>query len=241
VLLAHVKSQSPTVRGAINILSGWDANASGDGNAPAIFAAWFHELAAAIAGDEIGPRALDLYASRFTFITRFVIDTLTRNDARWCDDVRTSTTETCDDVVTRALDDGLARVTAKLGSDMGTWRWDAIHPAMFPHQGLDSVRALRPLLSRSVPNGGDWSTVNVGPVAADDLFEQHSVPGYRQIVDLSSANDSRFIDAVGESGHFLSPHYDDFQRDWQAVRYRKMRMTREEIENSATGRLRLTP
>jgi len=241
VLLAHVKSESPTVRNAVSVLSGWDANASGDGNAPAIFAAWFHELAAAIAGDELGPRALDGYASRFTFITRFTIDTLTRNDASWCDDVRTPAAETCDDVVTRALDAGLARVTAKLGSDMGTWRWDAIHPAMFPHQGLDSVRALRPLLSRSAPNGGDWATVNVGPVATDDLFEQHSVPGYRQIVDLSSANDSRFIDAVGESGHFLSPHYDDFLADWRAVRHRKMRMDRKEVEAGAVGHLTLTP
>ena len=112
---------------------------------------------------------------------------------------------------------------------------------MFPHQGLDSVRALRPLLSRSAPNGGDWATVNVGPVATDDLFEQHSVPGYRQIVDLSSANDSRFIDAVGESGHFLSPHYDDFLADWRAVRHRKMRMDRKEVEAGAVGHLTLTP
>jgi penicillin G amidase len=92
-----------------------------------------------------------------------------------------------------------------------------------------------------VPNGGDWSTVNVGPVAADALYEQHSVPGYRQIIDLSPANDSRFLDAVGESGHPLSPHYDDFLADWQAVRYRKMRMERAEITKGALGQLRLVP
>ena len=241
VLLAHVKTDSQSRREALNILSSWDANARGDGNAPAIFAAWFHELASAIAGDELGPRALDGYASRFTFITRFVIDTLTGHDARWCDDVRTPTTETCDEAVTRALDAGLARLTTTSGNNPASWRWETIHPAMFPHQGLDSVRILRPLLSRSVPNGGDWSTVNVGPVAADELFEQHSVPGYRQIVDLSPANDSRFLDAVGESGHFLSPHYDDFLADWRAVRHRKMRMNRTEIEAGAIGRLTLRP
>jgi penicillin amidase len=112
---------------------------------------------------------------------------------------------------------------------------------VFPHQGLDSVGALRPILSRSMPNGGDWSTVNVGPVAVATPYEQHSVPGYRQIVDLSPANDSRFIDAVGQSGHFLSPHYDDFLSDWQAVRHRRMRMDRADIEKGALGRLRLIP
>jgi penicillin amidase len=83
--------------------------------------------------------------------------------------------------------------------------------------------------------------VNVGAVAADALYEQHSIPGYREIIDLSPANDSRFLDAVGESGHPLSSHYDHFLGDWQAVKHRKMRMERAEIEQGAIGRLRLVP
>ena len=70
---------------------------------------------------------------------------------------------------------------------------------------------------------------------------QEAVPGYRQIIDLSPANNSRFIDAVGESGHFLSPHYDDFMADWRDVRDRKMRMTRADVDDGALGRLVLTP
>ena len=63
----------------------------------------------------------------------------------------------------------------------------------------------------------------------------------REIVDLSGANDSRFLDAVGESGHPLSKHYDDFLPDWRAVRHRRMRMSRDDVEQGATGHLRLTP
>jgi len=143
--------------------------------------------------------------------------------------------------VTTALRGGVGDLERILGSDMAQWRWDGVHRAMFPHQGLDAVPALRPLFSRSVPNGGDWSTVNVGPVAADHLYEQRSIPGYRQIVDLSPANESRFLDAVGESGHFLSKHYDDYLRDWQQVRHRPMRMNRDDIERGAIGHLTLTP
>jgi penicillin amidase len=60
-------------------------------------------------------------------------------------------------------------------------------------------------------------------------------------VDLSPANNRRFIDAVGQSGHFLSRHYDDFMTDWRDVRDRKMRLTRAEIDEGALGRLVLTP
>jgi penicillin amidase len=83
--------------------------------------------------------------------------------------------------------------------------------------------------------------VNVGPVAAEAPYEQRSVPGFRQIVDLSPAGDSRFLDAVGPSGHFLSRHYDSYLSDWKAVRYRKMRMRRDDIEAGAIGHLRLRP
>jgi penicillin amidase len=100
---------------------------------------------------------------------------------------------------------------------------------------------LRALVSRSVPSGGDWSTVDVGAVATDHPYEQRSVAGYREIIDLSPANDSRFLDALGESGHPLSRHYDDFLSDWSAVKHRRMRIDRADIERGATGRLRLVP
>jgi len=238
-LLQHAQPSAPEDRQAIAMLRGWNFDAS-RGSAPAaIFEAWFHRLAPTLAGDDLGPLVIDGYQSRFTYITRFVVNTLVRNDVRWCDDTRTQKKETCDETVTTALHAAVDDLTRRMGSDMARWRWDRIHQASFPHSGLDTVAALRPLLSRAVPNGGDWSTVNVGPVAADALYEQHSVPGYRQIIDLSPANDSRFLDAVGESGHPLSPHYDDFLSDWQAVRHRKMRMDRAEIEKGAIGRLTL--
>jgi penicillin amidase len=241
LLLAHARPDATPDQRALATLREWNADASGDSTAAAIFGAWFLQLAPTLAGDEIGPLALDGYQGRFSYITRFVINTLTTNDARWCDDVRTEKKETCDEAVTAALRKGVSDLTARLGGDMTRWRWDAVHHAVFPHQGLDSVAALRPLISRSVPSGGDWSTVNVGPVAADTPFEQHTVPGYREIIDLSPANDSRFLDAVGQSGHQLSNYYADFLPDWQAGKHRKMRMERADVERGAIGHLTLAP
>jgi penicillin amidase len=178
---------------------------------------------------------------RLPYVARFLAKALARPDGPWCDDRRTPQHETCSDAVSTALHTGVAALTRQFGGDMLRWRWDHVHHAVFPHLGLDSVPVLRLFLSRAMPHGGDWSTVNVGTVAAKHPFDQHSIPSYRQIIDLSPANDSRFIDAVGESGHPLSPHYDDFLRDWQLVRLRRMRMERADVERDALGRLRLTP
>ena len=155
--------------------------------------------------------------------------------------MRTKVKETCDDTVSKALHDAVARLTKRLGNDMGVWRWDAVHHVVFAHATFDAIPVLGRWLRREVPHGGDWSTVNVGPVFSPKPFEQHSFPGYRQIVDLSPASDSRFLDAVGQSGQVLSPHYDDALPLWAAGMHRRMRMERAEIERDAIGRLRLTP
>jgi penicillin amidase len=241
MLLAHAHPDGGPQQQAVTLLQQWNKDATADSAAAAIFSAWFQHLAPALVGDDLGPILSGRYAERFSFVTRFVTGTVNRGDSGWCDDRTTEVRETCDDAVTGALRAAVADLTERLGSDMSRWRWDGVHRAVFPHQGLDAVRALRPILSRSVPNGGDWSTVNVAPVAADRPYVQTLVPGYREIIDLSPANDSRFLDAVGQSGHFLSRHYDDALADWRAVRHRTMRMERAAIEPGALGRLRLVP
>ena len=241
VLLAHAHPDGGPQQQAVTLLQQWNKDATADSGAAAIFSAWFQHLAPTLVGDDLGPVLSGRYAERFSFVTRFVIETVTRSDSPWCDDRTTDVRETCDDAVTGALRNAVADLTGRLGSDMSRWRWDALHRAVFPHQGLDAVRMLRPILSRSVPNGGDWSTVNVAPVAADRPYQQTLVPGYREIIDLSPANDSRFLDAVGQSGHFLSSRYDDALADWRAVRHRKMRVERAAIEQGALGSLRLVP
>lgn len=249
LLLAHVDAGAAGVAGvagvdedvrrAVAMLKSWQFRADRDAAAPAIFEAWFLQLASAIAGDELGPRLLDGYKGRYSSITRFVTRTLATNDAMWCDNHNTPAAESCQAVVTQALRDAVQALKPRLGADLAKWQWGAIHQAVFPHQGLDAVRQLRPLLNRSIANGGDWSTVNVGSVDADHWYEQRAIPGFREILDLSPANDSRFQDAVGMSGHFLSPHYDDFIAPWQQVEHKKMRMERADIDAGAVGTVKL--
>jgi penicillin amidase len=241
VLLAHAHPADDLDRRAVAAVQQWNFDATADSAATAIFQAWFLQLAPTLVADDLGPLVTETYQGRFSFVTRFLIKTLTANDVSWCDNKTTPAVESCDDAVTRALHEGVADLNRRLGGDINRWRWDAVHRAVFPHQGLDSIAALRPLVSRSVPNGGDWATVNIGTVAADQRYEQHLVPGYREIIDLSPANDSRFQDAVGQSGHPLSKYYDDGLADWRAVKHRTMRMDRAKIEQTAIGHLRLVP
>ena len=163
--------------------------------------------------------------------------------AAWCDNVTTPARET---LRRRLITTRAARWRWRICRERLGTRHDALAmgrraPRGVPAQGLDAVPVLRPLLSRSVPNGGDWSTVNVGPVAAIAPYEQQSIPGYRQIIDLSPANDSRFLEPSGQSGAFPVDALRRFPGGLEGRRYRKMRIDRLEIETGAIGRLRLSP
>jgi penicillin G amidase len=269
VLLEHVRPKGAADALAVRMLSQWNYDARGDSAPAAIFSAWFLHLAPALLTDQLGQLTTANYQGRFSFVTRFLLQTLSSPDSGssgiedapsvggrgvadratsgtgqshsdfWCDDSRTAEKETCELVVTKALNEAIDDLTRHLGNDMPRWRWDAVHRAKFPHQGLDRVLGL--LLSRSVPSAGDWSTIAVGTVSTDSPYDQLSVASYRQIVDLSPANDSRFIDAVGQAGHPQSRYYDNFLEDWRAAKHRPMRIERAEVERGAVGSLRLVP
>ncbi len=167
---------------------------SADSAAPAIFQAWFLQLAPALAGDELGPLRSMATQGRFSYITRFHrsdADVTTavlvrRHRARRQGNLRRRPSP-------RRSHDGVADLADRLGTRHGhAGDGTRVHRAVFPHQGLDAVGALRPLLEPVVPNGGDWSTVNVGPVAADAPYDddirprlpadRRSVAGQRQPV-----------------------------------------------------------
>ncbi len=267
VMLERVRPQKAADASAVRMLRQWNHDARGDSAAAAIFAAWFLRLAPALLSDQLGQLTTESYQGRFSFVTRFLLRTLAADSGSpvedagsvegrgvaggatsgagqahrdfWCDDSRTPGKETCELVVTKALNEAIEDLTRHLGNDMPRWRWDALHRAKFPHQGLDRILGF--LLSRSVPSAGDWSTIAVGTVSTDSPYDQLSVASYRQIIDLSPANDSRFLDAVGQSGHPQSRYYDDFLENWRSLKHRPMRMERAEVERGAGGRLRLTP
>ena len=241
-MLKLVKPQTDQERQAIELLRGWDGDARGDSAAAAIFAAWFRRLPQAIVADELGERTAGRYETHVEgYVGEFLARTLADLASPWCDNVQTGPAENCVDIAGETFQAALAELQDTLGSNPAQWRWDRLHRAVFPHQTFGGVPVVDSFFSRSIPNGGDWTSVNVGPYDLSAAFDQSSVPSYRQIIDLASADGGRFIQPLGQSGHVLSPHYDDFLADWQAVRYRSMRFDREAVEHDQLGLLRLEP
>jgi penicillin amidase len=238
-LLPAVQPESPEEELAIQLLTHWDHNMQGDSPAATIFAAWLLQLPKAILENILEEDLLDRYQEFYTFTSRFLLSTLLTRSKGAPAGSDPAEPDRLEQAIANAFRAALKLLRKRLGGAPDTWRWSRLHTVVLPHQPFHKVRPLRLLFSRTVPQGGDWSTVNCG--AFNPTFQQSLIAGYRQIIDLSNQDGSVYIQTSGQSGHLLSPHYDDYLADWKNIHYRKMRFTRSSVSAGQRARLWLTP
>ncbi|WP_110514887.1 penicillin acylase family protein [Herpetosiphon llansteffanensis] len=243
VLLKLVQPTTDQQRQAIAMLQNWNYSTAGDQPAASIFQAWAFYLTVPIVGDELGETLLESYGQRRQLIDLAIPAMLQDPNNPWCDDVTTTgTTENCNAMVTQALDVALKDLSFRMkNTPMDQWRWGGLHLALFPHNPLDAIVPLRGFFSKVIESQGDGSTVNVGHIADDAPFDQDRGPIYRHIIDLGDFANSRMINAPGQAGHFLSPHYDDLLERWQKVEYIPMLYGRSAVNSGEVEMLQLQP
>jgi len=163
-------------------------------------------------------------------------------EGRWCDDIRTKATETCDAVLSSSLDDALADLSRRFGSDMSAWRWGTAHYALGEHRPFDRVKLLRPFFDLTAPSPGDPYTVDVGRSRFEDEarpFASVHAPSLRAIYDLSNVDHSLYIHSGGQSGNVLSPYYRTFTAAWAKGEYIPMVTDWTKIEAGGVRTLEL--
>ncbi len=219
--LLQVQPADERSRAAIELLRGWDGSAAGDSAAAAIYQGWYQRIPQQIFADELGQQLWEEYADEKALRSPWRSPACSR--ARAATGATTSArcqTESCVETFGAALAGGLDEMAQHQGGDdPASWRWDRVHHTIFPHNPFDEVGALKPIFSRSAPNGGDGFTVNVAPIRSGELYNQYHVASYRQIIDLADLGASRYIHTTGQSGQVLDRHYGDLIDRWQRVEY----------------------
>ncbi|MFO1082694.1 MAG: penicillin acylase family protein [Reyranellaceae bacterium] len=206
---------------------------------PLIYTAWLWELQRGLLADKLGD---GLYQAMVVPDVRLITRIL-RDQPAWCDDTSTSTAETCDDQIARALDRALDWIARRQGPDIEKWQWGNEHLAAYRHPLFDSVPLLRDLASVRFPADGGAQTLNRAQPSYRGAapFEAVHGAGYRGVYDFSDLDNSRFAMPLGQSGNMLSPWARNLVEGWQALRYIEIAGTRAEVEHTATGIITLAP
>ena len=206
-------------REAIALLAAWDGRSTMDSAAQAIYAAWRVQIERALLEDDFRGDLWEEMADRAhpLFMEALLADPALQ--AVWCDNVLTVGVESCADVALDALDRALDDLSARLGENMGQWKWGDLHFTQYPHRPFSDVPYLKWFFHRTIANGGDGYTVNVAPFRRSELYNQYHVPSFRMVADLQNFERSIFMTTTGQSGNVLSPHYDDLIERHRNVEY----------------------
>ena len=226
---------------ALELLSNWNGEMNEHQPEPLIYAAWLRAVQDRLIRDQLGPLTSEFNHPDPVFIERVYRDI--DGASAWCDVIQSSPVETCTDVARLALDDALVWIGETYGTALESLRWGDAHQATHDHQVLGEVPVLRYFVNiRQSTSGGD-NTLLRGRTrgGGDEPFQNVHGAGYRGVYDFADPDSSVFITSTGQSGHFLSRHYDDLAQLWRRGEYIPMSLDPELARAAAVGVTVLQP
>ncbi|MFD1343412.1 penicillin acylase family protein [Litorisediminicola beolgyonensis] len=226
---------------ALELLANWSGEMNEHLPEPLLYAAWLRALQERLIRDDIGP-----LADKYDHVEPLFIERVFRDidgASAWCDIKQSAREESCSDIARLALDDALVWVGEKYGTDLESLRWGDAHQAAHTHTVLGDVPLLKAFVNiRQSTSGGDF-TLQRGKTSGRDPnpFENVHAAGYRGVYDFADPDSSVFISATGQSGHFLSRHYDNLGQLWRRGEYIPMSLDPDLARAASVGITRLSP
>ncbi|WP_238366220.1 penicillin acylase family protein [Mesobacterium pallidum] len=226
---------------ALALLADWNGEMNEHMPEPLIYAAWMRALQERLIRDEIGP-----LADEFTHVEPLFIERVYRDvegAAVWCDVIQSAPVETCTDIARLALDDALVWIDETYGTRLDSLRWGDAHQATHDHPVLGKVPLLRYFVNiRQSTSGGDFTLLRgVSRGEGPNPFENVHGAGYRGVYDFADPDSSVFVISTGQSGHFLSRHYDNLGQLWRRGEYVPMSLDPDLARAGAVGEMWLVP
>ncbi|HEO71153.1 MAG TPA: penicillin acylase family protein [Candidatus Hydrogenedentes bacterium] len=241
VLEPEAAGFGPLEARAWEALKNWDCGHGVDSVGASIYEVLCHKVLNRGVADEMGATLFAAYTTvgdHWNFFKHFVHEPT----SPYWDDVTTPTTETRDMVMRAAFDDTVATLTQVCGPDVADWTWGSIHTIEFMHPfgyipGLGGIFNIGPF-----PAPGCGNTINnMLSMSAECPFRVVGGPSTRRLIDFADPAHSLTILPTGNSGHFMSPHYDDQADMFVAGRYREPHFESAAIDAHTAHVMTFTP
>ena len=228
-------------REALGLLSQWNGDMGQHDPEPLIYAAWVRALQRRLISDDLGQLSGEL-----TRVNPLFIERVYRNidgAAGWCDIGPSLEVETCRQMASIALDDALQELVRDYGSDINRWRWGAAHMAFQENKTLGKVPVVSWFANIWQETPGGDNTLLRGQTRGfgNNPYTNIHAAGFRMVVDFDNPDNSVYIAATGQSGHFLSRYYDNLSVIWRRSEYIPMTLDPGIARAAAAGITTLRP
>jgi penicillin amidase len=221
---------------AISILKEWKGTNNLADVAPTIYNKWIYLYLKNTFEDELGVAGFKGFLG--THIMKQVIAKQMANaNSPWWDNVATKNQkETRSQILSKSFTEAVVALEKQLGVAVSDWTWNKVHVVEY-HHPLGKIAALRRIF-----NVGPFEVSGAEEVINNQMFDytdegKYNVtggPSSRRVIDFSDVENSWSILPTGQSGNPLSSHYSDQAAMYNAGKFRKMKMNKEEIVKTST-------
>ena len=220
---------------AVSMLASWNGEMNEHLPEPLIYSTWMRFLQKKIIEDDLGQ-----VSRRFSNINPIFIEKVFRDiggASKWCNIKQSSYRETCPEIASNSLDEALSWLQEKYGKKLSALRWGDAHEALHRNETLGNIPLLKYLVNiRQSTSGGDNTLMRGKSLGKGDepFLNIHSAI-YRGVYDFADPDSSVFIISTGQSGHFLSRHYDDLGNLWRRGEYIPMSLDPKLAKGASIG------
>lgn len=244
-ILKTLKGQDDTTQKALQLLSQWNYIESADSAAAALFQVWLTQTLAP-AYKELMLDHLAIHVSSMPDMTR-MLDILenANGEKRFptqFGDHALQAKKTRDALLLNSLAEAYKKLELSQGMDPKNWRWGNLQKTLFAHpfsKILDSASRTQFDVG-PMARGGSANTVNQSSYRLSD-FIQINGPSFRVVIDVGNWDNSRAINAPGQSGDPGNPHYRDLAEQWAKGEYFPLLYSRSAVEANTQQRFELVP
>ena len=234
---------SAEARQAYNMLRNWNGDHELKNTEPAIYYRFLYQISVNALSDELGKERMGKFQDIYAF-RRNLAGFLQNDSSAWWDNVQTrDRKETRREILTRSLNEATAGLQQNMGKDMTGWTWDRVHTIEHKHPlGILPVIGKYFNVGPFPVNGGRETLNNMNfPMDSTGRYRVNAGPALRRIIDLKDPSLGFSVNPTGQSGYFLSRHYDDQAEMFVRGGKRAELMDRASIEKVRTGRTLFKP
>jgi penicillin amidase len=227
---------SKNEKDAIAILKAWKGSSNLKDVAPTIYNKWIYLYLKNTFEDELGVDHFKHFLDTH-IMKQIIAKQMANENSLWWDNIGTKNKkETRTEILTASFKEAVLSLEKQLGTSVSAWTWNKVHVLEYQHP-LGKVDALRKFF-----NVGPFEVSGSNEVINNQMFDytddaKYAVsggPSTRRIIDFSDIENSWSILPTGQSGNPLSAHYKDQAEMYNAGKFRKMKLNKEEIIRTST-------
>jgi len=234
---------TPTGQQALSMLEKWNGDHQLNQVEPTIFYRFIYQVIENTFRDELDLQRT--YEFQNTYAWKRNMEHFMVNDSSaWWDNVKTmDLRETRAAILTSSLEQSVQWLVTDLGKDIDKWTWNKVHTIEHKHPlgvipGLGKFFNVGP-----IPVNGGRETLNnlIFSLDSTGRYPVTAGPALRRIIDMADPSIGYSVNPTGQSGYFLSKHYDDQARMFAEGGKRPELTNRQSVEKVLKGKTVFKP